>query len=68
MVRKEGTPITGRVINHNHIENKMRQRQSWTTGQNESGLVSVRRVDVLLNRMLKPKGEHEAARRLNATM
>lgn len=66
MVRKEGTPITGRAINHNRIENKMRQRQSWTTGQNENGLVSGRSVDVLVNQTLKPKGEHEAARRLNA--
>lgn len=38
---KEGTPITGRVINHNHTENKMRQRQSWTTGQKENCSMSV---------------------------
>lgn len=34
---KRGTPITGRVINHNHIGSRMRQWQSWTTGQNDNG-------------------------------
>lgn len=39
MAGKEGTPITGRVINHNHIGSRMRQRQSWTTGQMDDGFV-----------------------------
>lgn len=37
MEGKKGTPITGRVINHNHIGSRMKQRQSWTTGQNGNG-------------------------------
>lgn len=34
---ERGTVITGRVINHKHIENKMKQRQTWTTGQRDNG-------------------------------